>query len=68
MTKCAFEHGEYCDALTAKNCERCSFRKTQDELDAGRKKALCRLYMLPSGKLRKITSKYYKGMRLFGNA
>ena len=67
MKRCAFEHGEYCDALTTKNCERCSFRKSPEALEEGRKKALCRLYMLPTSKLKKITDKYYKGVRLFGN-
>lgn len=65
MEKCVFEHGDYCEALTEKLCDACPFRKTQAEFEKGRKKALCRIYMLPAIKQRKIKEKYYKGMRIF---
>lgn len=66
MSKCTFEHGEHCEALTEKNCKGCKFRKTEEELDAGRKKAQMRLFMLSSNKLSAIRHKYYKGMRWYG--
>lgn len=68
MEKCVFEHGEYCEALTCKECKGCSFRKTEEELNKGRRKVLCRLYMLPASKKRYISSKYHKGKRLFSGA
>lgn len=66
MSKCAFEHGDYCDALTEKNCKGCRFRKTEEQLEAGRKKAQLKLFMLPKRKLNSIRSKYYKGMKWYG--
>lgn len=66
MSKCTFEHGEHCSALTEKNCKGCNFRKTEEELESGRKKAQVRLLMLPSFKLSAIRHKYYKGMKWYG--
>lgn len=37
--KCAFDQGRRCGALTAKQCKKCSFYKTPEELARGREKA-----------------------------
>jgi hypothetical protein len=66
MSKCAFEYGEHCLALTKKNCTGCRFKKTEEQLEAGRKKAQLKLLMLPKRKLNAIRSKYYKGMKWYG--
>lgn len=44
---CAFDKNNFCCALTEKNCKDCKFRKTPEELEAGRKKAAARLKTLP---------------------
>ena len=48
---CVFEKRGYdfalCSALKEKNCEGCRFRKTPEELEAGRKKAEARIKTLP---------------------
>lgn len=44
---CAFEKGSYCCALKEKDCKDCRFRKTPEELEAGRKKAEARIKTLP---------------------
>lgn len=57
---CAFEHGENCKALTHKKSGECSFAKTQQQLDAGRKKAADRLRSLPKETQTWINDKYYR--------
>lgn len=56
--KCAFDRGEYCDALVARECNGCSFCKTQDELDRGRERADDRIDTLPEDVKDKISKKY----------
>lgn len=59
MTKCTFDKGDTCFALTEHDCEGCPFRKTKDELLAGRRKARARLEDLPKEKREAIENKYY---------
>lgn len=66
MSECAFEHGEYCEALINKECKGCAFRKTEKQVADGRKKAMLKLYMLPAQKLKAIREKYYKGAKWYG--
>lgn len=47
MSNCAFElNKRSCSALTKKQCVGCHFRKTAEELEAGRKKARERIASL----------------------
>lgn len=62
MEKCVFDKGRKCTILCEKNCEKCSFRKTAAELDAGREKARERLEGLPEDQYNAIQKKYY-GLR-----
>lgn len=55
---CAFDRGETCAALTLKECIGCHFRKSQDELDAGRERADDRIASLPDEVQDKIAKKY----------
>lgn len=49
MSKCAFDiGGARCAALTKRVCAKCSFRQTEEELRAGRKKADERIQTLDS--------------------
>ena len=56
--KCAFERGETCAALVAKECVGCNFFKTQDELDRGRERADDRIDALPEERREHIKKKY----------
>lgn len=50
-SKCAFDKGEkICGALREKECEKCSFYKTPEELAAGRERAEKRLISLSEDK------------------
>lgn len=58
--KCAFDlYPAKCSALTSKVCENCPFRKSSEELAAGRKKARRRLHSLPEETKTWIVDKYY---------
>ena len=59
MCNCAFDKGDKCVALTTHDCEKCSFRKTKDELLAGRRKARAMLEDLPQEQREAIQKKYY---------
>ena len=59
MSKCAFEWGSKCSALKEKQCEKCSFRKTAEQLEKGRKKARIRILNLPTETRTWIREKYY---------
>lgn len=59
MCNCTFDKGENCAALVTHDCEKCSFRKTKEELLAGRRKAKARLDKLPEKKRKSIEEKYY---------
>ena len=56
---CAFDKGDKCSALTAKNCEGCGFFKTEAHLAAGRKRADKRIKALPKERQRRIYDHYY---------
>lgn len=55
---CAFDKNRFCCALKEKKCEGCKFRKTPEELEAGRKKAEARLKTLPMKEQVRIQEKY----------
>lgn len=59
MKICAFENGTECDALREKKCVGCPFRKTHEEVEAGREKARKRLLNLPKTTQIQIRRKYY---------
>ena len=56
--RCAFDKGTFCAVLTEKKCHGCSFRKTHEELDAGREKADDRIASLPEEQQEYIRRKY----------
>ena len=60
MEKCTFDKGDKCVALTEHDCEGCPFRKTKEELLAGRRKARAMLEKLPKEKRDTIEDKYYR--------
>lgn len=35
MSECVMDMGKHCKVLTVKHCEGCSFRKTEEEFNAG---------------------------------
>lgn len=49
-----------CAALRSRECRGCTFRKTDAELIAGRRKAIRRLEKLPHNKFNDIMLKYYR--------
>lgn len=59
MSKCAMDRGTKCIALTTHECETCAFRKTKDELLAGRRRARILLERLPDEQRKTIEDKYY---------
>lgn len=68
MDKCAFDLGNKCHAVTDKVCLGCKFRKTKEELKAGREKATKRLMTLDRTLLNDINRKYYRGRSRFEDA
>lgn len=56
--ECAFDKNTFCAALTEKRCNGCSFRKTREELDAGRERADDRIATLPEEQQEHIRKKY----------
>lgn len=62
-TTCAFyrcDRNADCSALRSRDCVGCTFRKTDAELIAGRRKAIGRLEELPHNKFNDIMLKYYR--------
>ena len=59
MNKCAFDREDKCTALREKQCDGCRFRKTEQELNDGRQKAIDRINNLPYSKQIHITRKYH---------
>jgi hypothetical protein len=58
--KCAFDRNTLCTALAVKECHGCAFRKTHEELDAGRERAEKRIESLPEEQQDHIFYKYGK--------
>lgn len=56
--KCAFDYHGDCVALREKQCKGCSFYKTEEELNEGRKKAARRLVEVDDAE-RIMFRKYY---------
>ena len=59
MGECAFAREDECVALNDKECEGCVFRKTREELMAGRQKFFDRLPKLPRVQQIHILETYY---------
>lgn len=59
MNYCAFDLDNKCAALSKKQCVGCRFRKTEQELNDGRQKAIDRISNLPRSKQIHISRKYY---------
>ena len=59
MSKCVFAEGKSCKALSEKYCNGCAFKKTKEELEAGRDHAAELFYKLPPEKRKAIRKKYY---------
>lgn len=62
--KCAFDLEDRCSALSEMRCESCTFRKTKEQLEAGRRKAkqiLNEKYDYPE--LNALFGKYYSGRK-----
>ena len=59
MNNCAFDNGNKCIALCKKQCVGCTFRKTEEEVQEGRRKAKERIKRLPLITRIYITRKYY---------
>lgn len=59
MEKCTFDKGDKCVALTDHDCEGCPFRKTKEELLAGRRRARAMREKLPKEQREAIEEKYY---------
>lgn len=58
--KCAFKIDNHkCSALTKKECMRCPFFKTEEEVKASRERAELRRRSLPVSIQMDITAKYY---------
>lgn len=60
MKECVFKRDRYCAILRQKKCKLCPFRKTAEELEAGRRKAKERLRTLPKPLQEYIDAKYHK--------
>lgn len=63
MKQCAFEVRNQCSALREKTCIGCTFRKSKEELEMGRKQAMDRILHLPNIKKTRIIHKYHKEWR-----
>ena len=63
MNNCAFNKGNWCNALREQKCEGCAFYKTREELVEGRQRAMERINGLPKTKKYYIIHKYYKQWR-----
>jgi hypothetical protein len=59
MNACTFNKGGKCSILGEKNCEGCSFIKTDKQLEEGRAKAKERIDSLPAEAKKSIMDKYY---------
>ena len=59
MKSCVFNRGKKCAVLTSHNCEKCSFRKTERELQEDRASARKRIESLPDDQYNAIMKKYY---------
>ena len=64
MDVCRFAKESGCSILNRKNCEGCSFFKTEKEMREGRSKAMARIETLSPEHSHSIKEKYYgKGFR-----
>ena len=56
--RCVFDRGGFCAALTSRECAICRFKKTKEELEEGRKKAIMRVRGLPRQKFQYLKLTY----------
>lgn len=59
ISDCAFNKKGECTVLKETKCNKCSFRKTQKQLDEGRKRAKRRINALPTVERESIKKKYH---------
>lgn len=59
MKNCAFDMKKCCAALSKKNCKGCAFKKTEKQLEKGRKEAEKRIDSLPQSQQEYIYDKYH---------
>lgn len=59
ISDCAFNREGRCTVLKTTRCNKCSFRKTQKQLDEGREKAKKRIQSFPKEVREDIKKKYY---------
>lgn len=62
--KCVFSRNGRCLCLTRKHCVECSFKKTREQLDDGRAKALEHIRTLPEEHQLSIYDKYYNRVNM----
>ena len=56
--RCVFDRGGFCAALTSRECANCRFKKTKEELERGRRKAIVRVLGLPRQRFQYIKLTY----------
>lgn len=61
MNRCFAENKGKCMTLKIKDCEDCSFYKTQEEVEKSRNKAINRIKTLEDYKRNNIIDTYYNG-------
>ena len=59
INDCTFNRLTKCAALSTYKCEKCPFRKTKEQLEAGRRRAFARIESLPRDVQKAIEDKYY---------
>lgn len=58
--RCVFDKGDYCTALSEKQCDGCSFYKSPKQYNEGRERADARIVSLPETQRVHIMQKYKK--------
>ena len=59
MSECYFKRDNNCSVTIRKDCEKCSMRKTEQEVKEGRERARARIASLPYEQQIAIAEKYY---------
>ena len=57
--ECYFKRDSNCSVTLRKDCEKCSMRKTEQELKEGRERSRARIMSLPLEQQIDISEKYY---------
>lgn len=61
MDKCFADNGSKCTALTFKDCEGCTFFKTQEQVEESEKKAMNRINSLGERMKNSVINTYFLG-------